>query len=156
MAYGTFTTHWPAPSVNREFGKSGQIIAWLFLGLVIPLKVWLSSFGLEKLRVSLARPGLDHLAGLVHYSSLMAVLLFFLAGSWFFFFRNRSHSTSFTSRDAGALFPAYFLFYILLSLWITGSFFSSYRIEQYLYPINFAIVLLLLRRSDREKSADEC
>lgn len=45
---------------------------------------------------------------------------------------------------------SHFAIYIIFSLLITGAIVSTYRIEQYLYIVNYAIVLLVLPKLSHE------
>ncbi len=153
LAYGTFTSRWDDSStVKSNPNSKRQFAAFLFLSFLIPLKVWTSSFGIEKMKASLKISDIDFYAPLFHYLTIAVVLLFSFSWGRHLFFKRKTEPLNFTHRNAYPFFSAYFLFYIFLSLIVTGSFFSTERIEQYLYPLNFVVILILLGRKKSTSS----
>jgi len=153
LAFGTFSAKWHGPEATEiKANYPRQFTAFLFLALLIPLKVWLSSFGITKMEKALSIAGLDHYAVSFHYIALISLILFVLLSGHILFFKTRKNSPAFSRHEADTFFTAWFLFYIFLSLLVTGAFFSTHRIEQYLYPVNFLVILLLLRTAGRQCS----
>lgn len=52
----------------------------------------------------------------------------------------------YTMKDVKVFFMSHFGIYIIFSLLVTGAMISTYRIEQYLYIINFIIIIIALPR----------
>ncbi len=158
MAWGTFTAQWPERK-SETTHWTRQILAMALLTLLIPMRVWAASFSTEKLSSAFEPIGSVVYVEWVRYIALLAVVLF---ASWQGrrLFRARANEVALGRPDVRRFFFGYFIFYILLSLGVTGSFFSSHRIEQYLYLLNFAVVgwllglLLLRRRADADRAGD--
>ena len=142
MAYGTFTASWEPERIPAK--RRGYELALFFLVIFIPLIIWKESFTAKRLTGIYAHFGMEQYQLLIRLITLAVMLL--LGGFYFrYFHRKNNLSTSFTTAtDAVLFFRIHFLFYILLSLWITGAFFSTYRPEQYLYLINYAAIWWLL------------
>jgi hypothetical protein len=64
---------------------------------------------------------------------------------WVVKFRN---STSFYFEEVRKFFFGHWLLYITLSYIVTGAIISTYRVEQYLYLVNFFVILLLINRAN--------
>jgi hypothetical protein len=145
MAYGTFTSEW-APLAKRE-ERNGVPFALLFVVLLIPFVVWEQSFELAKLEELLLRLGAEStLAPLLLWGSLGLVLL--LSAYWFrkFYLSQPGGYLQYTQADLKTFFLGHFALYILFSLLITGAILSTYRVEQYLYLVNFALIAFLITK----------
>jgi hypothetical protein len=147
MAYGTFTSHWDLSESEQK--RSGSFVPLLFLVLFIPFVVWDQSFETERLTkiydqlVSGNRSGL---VAVVRGGVLVLVLCYaaLITGRFYLLTGNQPYKIK--AREVKQWFLGHFGTYILLSLLITGALLSDYRIEQYLYLVNFAIILFFLPR----------
>lgn len=144
MAYGTYTSEWPKTESAHSWNS--HFWAFLMISLVIPLVIWQESFTTKRLNEVAERIGSASFAGVAQTAVFIGLLLAVGVGVWYFF-RSRKEDTVFKQQDTNYFFRAYFLAYILLSLILTGAFLSAYRIEQYLYLLNYGVILLLLGRS---------
>lgn len=145
MAYGTFTSKWPRSTISNHWGS--HLWTFLMLVLVIPLVIWKESFTTRKLLETADRIGIEYSAFSIQVGLLFSIVLIATVGAWLFFYRRNQQENPFDGRDNSRFFKTYFLAYILLSLILTGAFFSTYRIEQYLYLVNYIFIQILLPRA---------
>lgn len=147
MAYGTFTAQWPENS--GEPGRSRNWFPIVMLSLVIPLIVWDQSFETERL-IKILEPLSNYEAASITYlTQLVAFLIIAVVGIYWtmvLYQKPLAESLSWLL----SFFLSFFGLYILCSLLITGAFLSAYRIEQYLYIVNFIVVLLIIRKVNNE------
>jgi glucan phosphoethanolaminetransferase (alkaline phosphatase superfamily) len=145
MAYGTFTSLWEEP--EGEATRNGTLFPLLLLAVVIPFIVWDQSFGIERLTETFVTiGGSETIVGLVQWVTLLLILV--LAVFWINkYYWSRPLGTVVYSHSAiKAFFLGHFVLYIVFSLLITGAFLSTYRIEQYLYLLNFGVILLMINK----------
>ncbi|WP_247236718.1 hypothetical protein [Telluribacter sp. SYSU D00476] len=143
MAYGTFTSRWEAAKTPTS--RSSTLFPLLFLVLIIPFVVWDQSFETESL--SRTFDGIGATPGVVGEVQWVAILLILvLTGVWVYryYLTRTGTAATFTYHDILIFFLGHFALYILYSLLITGAFLSTYRIEQYLYIVNYLIIALLI------------
>lgn len=152
MAYGTYTSEWP--KTKSTYSWNSHFWAFMVLCLFIPIVIWQESFTTKRLDQVAERIGVESFASLAQASVLIALIIAVIAGGRYFF-KHRESKPVFTQRDGTNFFRAYFLGYILLSLILTGAFLSTYRVEQYLYLINYAIILVLLDKSEPYFSGED-
>ena len=146
MAYGTFTARWEPAQASA--GRRGYGVALFFLVFFIPLIIWKESFTAKRLTEIYGRLGIESLQWPVRLVALAGMLLLGMLYFWYFIRKKKELSqASYGSADTTFFFRSHFLSYILLSLLITGAFFSNYRPEQYLYLLNYGIVLWLIERA---------
>ncbi|PHN06269.1 photosystem II biosynthesis protein [Flavilitoribacter nigricans] len=145
MAYGTYTSEWEKSESDNHWNS--HFWAFLFLCLLIPLVIWQESFTTKRLNEIAERLEVSSFAFAVQTLVGLGVVLTTIAAGWYFF-KRKDPAVSFSQQDATLFFRGYFLVYILFSLLLTGAFLSGYRIEQYLYLVNYAIVLFLISRSE--------
>lgn len=149
MAYGTFTSEWEKS--KETISKNRLLAPIIVLSLVIPFIVWDQSFGTDRLSKTIQEisPASDALS-VTHYvqwTALLLVLLFF-AGTLYKFYLSRKESQLMLTFHELKLFMLYNLgLYTVYSLLVTCAFMSLYRVEQYLYIINLAIVTFLLGKT---------
>lgn len=153
MAYGTFTSDWPKTNTSEKL--SHHFVPFFFLTVFIPLVIWKESFTSKRLGGIYEDLDLASFAGPIQIAVLVVMLLYAVANAWYFFHQKKGQFTAFTAKDTSLFFKGHFLFYILLSLLITGAFFSTYRIEQYLYLANYVVILLLLSKTTPTFEAKE-
>jgi hypothetical protein len=63
-----------------------------------------------------------------------------------YFHAQKGDMTQYYSKDVKIFFMSHFGIYMLLSWLITGAVVSGYRIEQYLYLINYIFILIVLQK----------
>jgi hypothetical protein len=143
MAYGTFTSQWPEPESRVESNRN-YLVPLLFVVLIIPFIVWQQSFELNRLKETFGRiqsGDINFIALEIRIIAISLILVFaVLSLIWY----NRKGNIEIQAKSVTAFFAGYFGLYILMSWLITGAVMSLYRIEQYLYLVNFAIILYFL------------
>ncbi len=145
MAYGVFTTVWPQNQspIPVRLQKSGII----FFTLIIPFIVWDQSFRTERLtRIYTEIGHQDWVA------AIQATAFLLIPAASFYWYKKwlTDKETALQIPDRKAVFSYYSFYlgwYILISLLITGAFFSTYRIEQYLYLVNFIVLFIYIRKN---------
>jgi hypothetical protein len=146
MAYGTFTSAWEPSEV--EANKSRVLVPLLLLTVFIPFIVWEQSFGGTKLSRSLESIGYEGDGGaLISSLQWMAVLLIAIAAAYLFrrlYSQKPNSLISVSHQDVFSLFVITSGVYTLYSIIITLAFMSTYRIEQYLYVVNYAVIYLYI------------
>ncbi len=133
MAFGTMTASWhrAESDLPPQRGKRGALLA---LTLLIPLIIWKESFTTERLGKIYGELALASYIDTIRFITLGSILVMV----WVYRKMGERPRT---------FFSFFFLFYILLSLCITGAFFSTYRPEQYLYLLNYGLIMLFLGRA---------
>jgi hypothetical protein len=146
MAYGTFTSAWPKESKPVKFTFSNLTIPGIGLLLGIPFFVWQQSFVMKDLSANLGRlvEEPETLAIAVQIIALLAFLTVGIYWARVFSSKNQLDSPAFSYKEILGVFTSFFGTYILFTILITGSFLSFYRIEQFLYIVNFIIILVLI------------
>ncbi len=145
MAYGTFTSEW-------EKGKSGQYrksnyIPMLMVTLFIPFVVWQQSFNLEDLQKTWEKLVGGDAAATASWVQIVAfVLLIVMAGyvTLKYYYMKQGDRIVYSRKDVMQYFMLMFGVYMFYSWLRTGAIVSIYRIEQYLYLVNYIIILLAL------------
>ncbi len=146
MAYGTFTSSWPKEEAIK-LRNSNLIIPLVGLVLIIPFIVWQQSFNMKDLLPTMDRLQVENPGSLIRVVQWLVFLLFLIPAIYWIrqFARFKSAGlTSIKRPPIKHLFWGYFGMYILFSIFITGSFLSFYRIEQFLYIINFIVIVWAL------------
>jgi hypothetical protein len=134
MAYGTLTSSWPIRETVYE--RRSNFIPILFLVIFIPLVLWDQSFVTDKLNFILKLGGTKGTILWFQIISLMAIV----SGAVIIFMKyNRPQYEFFSVKS---IFTIYLGLYTLLSFLLTGIW--VHPIEQYLYLINIAIILVVL------------
>src|SRR5690606_16748454 len=131
-----------------EAKKSRILLSLLLLTVFIPFIVWEQSFGGDKLSRSLASIGYEG-EGRALISSLqwLAVLLIAVAAAYLFrrlYSQQPNSLVSVSHQDVFSMFVIVSGVYTLYSIMITLAFMSTYRIEQYLYVVNYAVIYLYI------------
>jgi cytochrome b561 len=73
-------------------------------------------------------------------------MILFAVVWWVLFYVKKPTSVSYSEKNVYMLFLGHWGLYIIFSLLVTGAFLSSYRIEQYLYILNWVVVAVLIRK----------
>lgn len=153
MTYGTLTSQWEKTDETQP--KSKVWFPLLMVVLVIPFIVWDQSFDLERLQniYSQIEVAADSpvLVGVQWVS--IGLVMAFTAFWWVRFYQNKPNPLAYSANEIYTLFLGHWGLYVVFSLLITGAFMSGYRIEQYLYIVNWVIVALLIGKTQPEFSA---
>lgn len=134
MAYGTLTSTWPV-SVEQS-AKRSNLVPILLLTVFIPFVLWDNSFVAEKLTFILELGG-D--SGTVFNVQMIALASIVLCVSVVF---AKYYQTLYSYTAVRSIFILYLGVYTFLSFLLTGIY--SHPIEQYLYLINIAVILITL------------
>jgi hypothetical protein len=153
MTYGTLTSQWEKTDDAQP--KSKVWFPLLMVVLVIPFIVWDQSFDLDRLQGIFSKLALAEdspvLVG-VQWTSIGLVVAF-TAFWWVRFYQNKPNPLAYSANEIYTLFLGHWGLYVMFSLLVTGAFMSGYRIEQYLYIVNWVIVALLIGKAQPEFSA---
>ncbi len=145
MAYGTFTSEWEETEPIQK--KSSNLMPLLLVVLVIPFVVWQQSFVVEELQKTYANlvSGDPETAAVIVQIIAFALIISY-AGFVLIKYHNQQSDNivKYNYKDVKVFFIGLFGVYIIYSLLRTGAFISTYRIEQYLYIVNFIIILIVL------------
>jgi hypothetical protein len=146
MSYGAFTAKWEA---NKEdVSRKTQLLSLFGVSLLIPCTVWQQSFTSDRVNAMLAKVNFPNLS-LGLNVTLWFSLVLLLAFSTYYYFKIKTLDTKTLSfSKIKIFFVGLFGLYIIFSWLITGAFLSTYRDEQYLYLINFVIIVLLINKAE--------
>src|SRR5690554_962084 len=146
MAYGVFTSEWEAG--EGKVYKPSLLAPLIVLTVLIPFVVWEQSFGGDKLLRSLESIGYQgnsaHLILTLQWLALLLIVAASVFLVYHFYFNKKERVTTLTYQDSFQLFVISSGIYTIYSLLITLAFMSTYRIEQYLYLVNFGLIYLLI------------
>jgi len=145
MAYGVFTSEWEEPDPVQK--NSSNFIPLLVVVLLIPFVVWDQSFELERLQKTFTDLQVGDGEAMALFVQVFAFLLIIIQAGYVlvkYCYMKRDDLVQYSGSEVKVFFLSHFGIYTLFSLLITGAFLSTYRIEQYLYIVNFIIVLLVL------------
>jgi hypothetical protein len=146
MSYGAFTAKWE--DNEEETSGNTQLLSLLGMSILLPLIVWQQSFESERVFKMLEKINFFDIDFGVNVTLLFSLVLI-LAFSTFYYFRIKSITTNkFPYSEIKLLFVGLFGIYMIFSWLITGAFLSTYRVEQYLYLVNFLIVVLLINKAE--------
>lgn len=145
MAYGTFTSAWePADNVQK---KSSNLLPILLVVLFIPFVVWQQSFVGERVQETYAKLIDGDIDGVVWAIKIIALVLIITQSAFVlsrYYFLPKGNEIQYSGRDVKTFFLSHFGIYMVYSFLMTGAIVSIYRIEQYLYLVNYVIILVLL------------
>ncbi len=145
MAYGVFTSGWAEG--DKTASKWGNLIPALILVLLIPFIVWDQSFGIKRL-VDTFSPiyggDIAAMVGGIRSFALFLILLFTGYVYYRYFMILPGTRISYRYASVKSFFTAFLGIYIIYTFLITGAFVSTYRIEQYLYIVNYLVILFIL------------
>lgn len=145
MAYGTFTSDWEKTEPTQS--KISNLVPILLVVFLIPFVVWEQSFELERLQKTYANLLSGNAEAIASLIQIIAFLLIIIQAGFVFikyFYQQKDNTIQYAESDVKTFFISHFGIYIVFSLLITGAIVSTYRIEQYLYIINFIIILSVL------------
>jgi hypothetical protein len=145
MAYGTFTSEWEKAEPTQK--RSSNFIPLLLVALVIPFVVWDQSFVMKDLQENYSKLVNGDVVIIAQAVQIIALLLIILQAGYVlirYYYSQKNCLIQYSGKDVKVFFMSHFGIYILYSLLITGAVISTYRIEQYLYIVNYGIILLVL------------
>lgn len=134
MAYGTLTSQWPVSDGVQT--KHANLVPLLLLAVFIPFVLWDNSFVADKLDFILELGGDDGTIFNVQLIAIASILIFILVA----FLKYYRALYSYTS--VKTIFILYLGVYTFLSFLLTGIY--THPIEQYLYLVNIAVILVAL------------
>ena len=150
MAYGTFTSEWEDTS---EENATNQWAAILLLTLIIPVIMWQQNFRMDRLTETVNKLNFSDAEAIILSLRWDSLFLIFAASAYWIY--TYSSTTKIEYPTLKQFFITHFGLYILLSLLITSAILSTYRIEQYLYIVNFGIILYLFKNTQVEFSNND-
>ena len=140
MAYGTFTSEWPA--TDEEVRPNQNLLPIFFVALFIPFVVWDQSFVTDRFDFVLEQGGSLSTVFFFKAIAIAAVLIVAIRT----LLLNYSQTATDPTREGYAhvkeFFILYTALYIFLSFLITGIW--THPVEQYLYVVNFGAILYLV------------
>lgn len=145
MAYGVFTSEWTEGS--KTTNKWGNLIPAFVVILLIPFIVWDQSFGVERLTKTfsgICQGDVALMAISIRGIAIFLVLLFVVYVYHGFFVTKKESDVSYSFFQVRNFFIGFMGLYIVYTFLVTGAFMSFYRIEQFLYIVNFIIILAVL------------
>lgn len=145
MAYGTFTSEWEQTDPTQK--RSSNFIPLLLVSLFIPFVVWEQSFGLESIQRNYAKLISGNVESIAIVVQSLAFLLIILQTAYVlirYHYEQENKLIQYSGNDVKVFFISHFGIYIIYTLLITGAVVSTYRIEQYLYIVNYIIILIAL------------
>jgi len=134
MAYGTLTSAWPVS--GEQSSKTSNLIPILLLSAFIPFVLWDNSFVSKKLDFVFELGG-D--ASTVLGFQLVALLSIVLLASIMLM---KYYQTLYSYTSVRTIFILFLGVYTFLSFLLTGIY--THPIEQYLYLVNIAVILIAL------------
>ncbi|WP_342087789.1 hypothetical protein [Dyadobacter sp. OTU695] len=149
MAYGTFTSEWE--TTDMQGSRSRMLAPIIILTLIIPFIVWDQSFETKRLVETIQ--GFDPLAdaagitNAVQWVALLLVLAFAGYGVFKYYIGTKAPFSALTYAAIQLFFFLNLGLYTVYSILITCAFMSLYRIEQYLYVLNVAVLAFLMKKT---------
>jgi hypothetical protein len=145
LAYGTLTSEWAA---EKEAEPKKQAFPIFMLLLIIPFVMWQQNFEWERIQSTFVKllptDNYSFYDGVIWGS---VILIGTLGVYWIFRFKKFE---TLDYREIKTFFFGHWALYITLSFLITGAFISIYRVEQYLYLVNFVVIFFLIDRTEPE------
>jgi len=135
MAYSTLTTKWPES--GTEGSKHSNLLPMFLVTAFIPFVVWDQSFNVEKLEYVLSIGGSEDAIGVFRVISLLSIALLVLISF------TKYYRAKYDYKDVRSIFLWLIVVYAFLSFLLTGIY--KHPIEQYLYILNIAAILFLMR-----------
>lgn len=145
MAYGTFTSEWEKTEPAQE--KTSNFIPILVVVFLIPFVVWDQTFELKRIQENYSKIMEGDVTFTAWLVEIIAIVLILAQTGYVlikYHFRKKESMVSFSGSEVKTFFLSHFAIYTIYSLLITGAIISTHRIEQYLYIVNYAIILIVL------------
>ena len=150
MAYGTFTAPWPV--ADDKPSPRANVVPILFVALFVPFVVWDQSFVISRFDFIIEAGGSPSSVVLFQWLAILAIVLVAARLLYQNSFGEKKHLFE-TPAAVKEFFILYMALYIFLSFLITGVF--VHPIEQYLYVLNLAVILILVARTGGGFSSSE-
>lgn len=146
MAYATFTSKWPEEKPTTQFTTSNLSIPIIGLLILIPFFVWQQSFIMKDFSDTLGAFVSQPQTWMMVVQIITLLVFLSLGIYWTKLFSKKKGlgNQQFSYKEISMVFISLFGTYILFTILLTGSFLSFYRIEQFLYIVNFIIILVLI------------
>lgn len=135
MSYGTFTAEWPVTNVKPT--RQANLIPIFFVALFVPFVVWDQSFVVSRFDFIVNSPAT------INLFQWLAIAAILFVAVWAIYRNTRPDQENARGR-VREFFMLYFGLYIFLSFLITGV--LVHPLEQYLYILNFIVILMLMPR----------
>lgn len=145
MAYGTFTSDWPKTDIYQK--KKSSFMPIILVVFFIPFVVWDQSFELDRLNETYSKLIVGNAEIIAVFIQVVAFLLIIIQTAYVlmrYYYLKKEKSFQYAYGDVKTFFLSHFGIYTVFSFLITGAFVSTYRIEQYLYILNYVIILFVL------------
>ncbi|MEX2513923.1 MAG: photosystem II biosynthesis protein [Cyclobacteriaceae bacterium] len=148
MAYGTYTSSWPQEEETTTYSFSNLTIPLVGVLVLIPFFVWQQSFIIKDLEPTFSRliEDPDIYVRLVQWAALMAFFIPSVYWVRLLLKKKGIPNQGMNYKEVFGIFTTYFAVYLVFTFLITGSFLSFYRIEQFLYLLNFIIILTFISK----------
>ncbi len=144
MAYAVFTSKWPKVE-QPTLSNTSLMIPIIGLVVLIPFFVWQQSFIMKDLQPTLEKLVEGETASLVRIFQWLAFIAFGIpAIYWVRRCNTFKLSNKIRKKFVAGLFMGDFGIYLFFTFLITGSLLSFYRIEQFLYILNFGLIIWLI------------
>jgi len=147
MAYGAFTSEWEASEEGQK--KNSNLIPILLVVLFIPFVVWDQSFTMEKIQRNYEKLVEGDPAFISWLIQLLAIALILIHTAFVlgkYYFSKSEEIVRYSAREVKTFLGTHFALYATFSLLITGAILSTHRIEQYLYPLNYFIIMFFISK----------
>ncbi|SHN24724.1 hypothetical protein SAMN04488057_11395 [Cyclobacterium lianum] len=149
MAYGAYTSPWPQEKPTSQYTFRNLSIPMVGFLLLIPFIVWQQSFVEKDLEPTFGKLISDPGIWISMAQSVAFVAFLVPAIFWIYLLSNKKNKLNqgLSFGEVHGIYITYFAVYIIFTILITGSFLSFYRIEQFLYILNFAVILALIPKA---------
>lgn len=141
MAYGTFTSPWVVTEEKKTTGS--DVLPILFVALFIPFVVWDQSFVTDRFKFIIDQGGAG---STVFFFKVIAIVAILLVAALTLIRNSSTREVGESHRSVRLFFILYTGLYIFLSFLVTGVF--VHPPEQYLYVLNFLVILFLISGTD--------
>jgi hypothetical protein len=152
MAYAVFTSKWPKVE-QPKFSNISLMIPIVGLVVLIPFFVWQQSFIMKDLQPTLEKLVEGETSTLVRIFQWLAFFAFVIpAIYWVRTCNTFKFTDKIKKKFVAGLFMGYFGIYLFFTFLITGSLLSFYRIEQFLYVLNFGLIIWFIPQAKPKTS----
>lgn len=141
MAYGVFSSVWPAKSLAPERWENR--VAFGFVFILVPLIVFIESMGYNTLLNRIKPPvNPETVAWLSSWTAFVVIFVVAAIGCY----KLIKAKDEFRRKDILLLFAIYLAAYTIISYIVSGAFAGVFLLNHHLYWVNFIVVLLLMRK----------
>ncbi len=143
LSYGTFTGDWEKERNSDSKDKTQMFSLWSIV-LIIPFIMWQQNFEWDRIQETFVKLLAKDNAIFYQIIQLGSLGVILMAGIYWVIYFTKQDTLGF--REIRIFFFGHWALYIALSFLITGAFLSTYRPEQYLYLVNFIVVMGLISK----------